>query len=793
MSSRIFGSGIRRREDPRLITGSATYTQDIVLPGMVHAAMLRSSHAHARITRIDTEKAKAAPGVVAVYTGADIEGALQPMPCAWLLPDSELKIAPYPCIAKDVVRYTGDIVAVVVAERPALAEDARDLIEVDYEPLPTVIDPEKAAGADAPQLHAKDLNGDDISGNQAFHWVVAGGGDVDAAFTEAGANGVVIKERILQQRLIPNAMEPRGAVAQYTQATGELTLWNTTQNPHIVRFLCSVVTGVPEDKLRVIAPEVGGGFGSKIAAYPADFITVFCSKTLGRPVKWVETRSENYQATTHGRDHVQDVELAATKDGKITGLRCTVHAGMGAYLSTAAPGIPTILHGLMLSGCYTIPALKEDVYGVYTNGVPVEAYRGAGRPEATFMLERLIDMLANELDMDPADVRRKNFIPKFDNGHEVVTTLNYDSGDYPGALEKLLEHTGYKALREKQKAGPSNGKHLGLGLSSYVEICGLGPSQVAGAIGFQGGLWESAIVRFHPTGKVHVFIGASPHGQGEETTFAQIVADEIGVDANDVKIFHGDTDSTPMGWGTYGSRTTAVGGAALALAVRKIRDKAKVLAAHLLEASVDDMDYADGKFFVKGSPDKAKTIQDIALMANVAWNMPEGMEAGLEATTFYDPPNFVFPYGAHLAVVEVDAATGHVELTGYTALDDCGPQINPIIVEGQVHGGIVQGVGQALWEGAAYDESGQLVTGSMLDYALPRADGLPDLDVISTVTRSPHHPLGVKGIGEAGTIASTAAVYNAVMDALKPLGVKRVDMPFTPERVWRAIQEAKGS
>ncbi len=793
MSSRIFGSGIRRREDPRLITGSATYTHDIVLPGMVHAAMLRSSHAHARITRIDTEKARVAPGVVAVYTGADIEGALQPVPCAWLLPDSQLRIAPYPCIAKDVVRYTGDIVAAVVAETPYQAQDALDLIEVHYDPLPTVTDPEKAAGDDAPQLHAKDINGDDIPGNQAFHWTVAGGGDLDAAFAEAEANGVVIKERILQQRLIPNAMEPRGAVAQYTRATGELTLWNTTQNPHIVRFLCSVVTGVPEDKLRVIAPEVGGGFGSKIAVYPADFVTVFCSKTLGRPVKWIETRSENYQATTHGRDHVQDIELAATKDGKITGLRCTVHAGMGAYLSTAAPGIPTILHGLMLSGCYTIPALKEDVYGVYTNGVPVEAYRGAGRPEATFMLERLIDMLANELDLDPADVRRRNFIPKFDDGHEVVTTLNYDSGDYPGALDKLIEHTGYQALREKQKAGPSNGKYLGLGLSSYVEICGLGPSQVAGAIGFQGGLWESAIVRFHPTGKVHVFIGASPHGQGEETTFAQIVASEIGVDAGDVKIFHGDTDSTPMGWGTYGSRTTAVGGAALALAVRKIRDKAKVLAAHLLEASVEDMDYEDGKFFVKGSPDKAKTIQDIALMANVAWNLPEGMEAGLEATTFYDPPNFVFPYGAHLAVVEVDASTGQVELTGYTALDDCGPQINPVIVEGQVHGGIVQGVGQALWEGAAYDESGQLITGSMLDYALPRADLLPELDVISTVTRSPHHPLGVKGIGEAGTIASTSAVYNAVMDALKPLGVKRVDMPFTPERVWRAIQEAKGS
>ncbi|MXY16180.1 MAG: molybdopterin-dependent oxidoreductase, partial [Acidobacteria bacterium] len=677
MSSRIFGSGIRRREDPRLITGSATYTHDIELPRMVHAVMLRSSHAHARITRIDTEQAKAAPGVLAVYTGADIEGALQPMPCAWLLPDSDLKIAGYPCIAKDVVRYTGDIVAVVVAERPWEGHDALDLIEVDYEPLPSVTDPEAAAAAGAPQLHA------DIEGNQAFHWTVAGG-DADAAFAEAEASGVVIKERILQQRLIPNAMEPRGAVAQYSRATGELTLWNTTQNPHIVRFLCSVVTGIPEDKLRVIAPEVGGGFGSKIAAYPADFITVFCSKQLGRPVKWIETRSENYQATTHGRDHVQDVELAATRDGKITGLRCTVHAGMGAYLSTAAPGIPTILHGLMLSGCYTIPALKEDVYGVYTNGVPVEAYRGAGRPEATFMLERLIDILAGELGMDPAEVRRRNFIPKFDDGHEVITTLNYDSGDYPGALDKLLEHTGYAELRAQQAAGPANGKYLGLGLSSYVEICGLGPSQVAGAIGFQGGLWESAIVRFHPTGKVHVFIGASPHGQGEETTFAQIVASEIGVDAGDVKIFHGDTDATPMGWGTYGSRTTAVGGAALALAVRKIRDKAKVLAAHLLEASVDDMEYEDGKFFVKGSPDKAKTIQDIALMANVAWDMPEGMEAGLEASTFYDPPNFVFPYGAHLAVVEVDAATGEVELKGYTALDDCGPQINPTIVEGQV-------------------------------------------------------------------------------------------------------------
>ena len=783
MATRIFGSGIRRREDPRLITGTATYTDDITLPGTVYAAMLRSPHAHAKITSIDTSKAAAAPGVVAVYTGADVEGELQPMPCAWLLPDSDLKIAGYQVIAKDVVRYTGDIVATVVAEDRYQAYDALDLIEVDYEALPSVTDPEAAAKDDAPQLHP------DVPGNQAFHWNVTGGGDVDEAFTNAE---VVVSDRIIQQRLIPNAMETRAALAQYNHASGELTLWNTTQNPHIVRFLTSVVTGIAEDRIRVVAPEVGGGFGSKIAVYPADFITIFCAKKLGVPVKWTETRSENYQATTHGRNHVQNVELCGKKDGTVTGLRCTVYAGMGAYMSTAAPGIPTILHGLMLSGCYDIPAIKEDVYGIYTNGVPVEAYRGAGRPEATFMIERLLDIFANEIGMDPADIRRKNLIPRFENGHDVVTGLTYDSGDYPAGLERVLDHVGYADLRATQAAG-RNGKRIGIGVASYVEICGLGPSQVAGAIGFQGGLWESSIVRFHPTGKVHVFIGASPHGQGEETTFAQIVAHEIGVSPDDVKVFHGDTDTTPMGWGTYGSRTTAVGGAALALTVRKIRDKAKVIAAHLLEAAVEDMEYKDGKFFVKGSPDKSKTIQDIALMANVAWNMPEGVEAGLEASTFYDPPNFVFPFGSHVAVVEVDTETGQVELTRYAALDDCGPQINPVIVEGQVHGGVVQGIGQALWEEAVYDDNGQLVSGSMLDYALPRADLLPEIEVLSTVTPSPHHPIGVKGIGEAGTIASTVTVYNAVLDALKPLGVTSIDMPFTPERVWRAIQDAKGN
>jgi aerobic carbon-monoxide dehydrogenase large subunit len=781
MSSRIFGSGIKRREDPRLITGTATYTDDLVLPGMVHAAMLRSPHAHARITRVDVSRARQAPGVVDAFSGRDVGEALKPTPCAWLVPSANLKIAAYPAIATDVVRYVGDIVAVVVAETTYQAYDALALIEVDYESLPSVVNPKAAWEADAPRLHA------DIPNNEAFHWTVAGG-DVDAAFKSAE---VIVKERIVQQRLIPNAMEPRAGLAQWNRASGELTFWNTTQNPHILRFLCSVVTGVPEDKLRVIAPEVGGGFGSKIAAYPADFVTVFCAMRLNRPVKWTETRSENYQATTHGRDHIQEVELAAKKDGTILGLRAEIWAGMGAYLSTAAPGIPTILHGLMLSGVYRLPAVKEDVHGVYTNTTPVEAYRGAGRPEATFMIERMMDKLARTLGMDPADLRLKNMIPRFEDGHTVVTGLVYDSGDYPAGLTKVLDHVKYKDLRREQEEARKKGRYIGIGLGSYVEICGLGPSQVAGAVGFQGGLWESAIVRVHPTGKVHVYIGASPHGQGEETTFAQLVASEIGVDVNDVKVVHGDTETTPMGWGTYGSRTTAVGGAALVLATRKVKEKAKVIAAHLLEAAVEDMDYADGRFFVKGSADKAKTIQDVALMAHLSWNMPKGVESGLEASMFYDPPNFTYPFGSHVAVVEVDPETGHIELKRYVALDDCGPQINPVIVEGQVHGGVVQGLGQALWEEAVYDDSGQLVTGSMLDYTLPRADMLCDIEVLSTVTPSPHHPLGLKGVGEAGTIASTVATYNAVMDALAPLGVSSLQMPMTAERVWRGIQQAR--
>ena len=784
MATRIFGSGIKRREDPRLITGQAKYTDDFVLPGMLHLSVVRSPYAHARIKKVDTSRAKGLPGVVGVFTGQEMKDAgFGPIPCAWVVPNSETKTPPYPPIATDVVRYVGNAVAVVVARDRYLARDAADAVDVDYEPLPVVVDPWKATQPGAPQLH------DDVPGNVCFHWTVSGG-DVEAAFKDAE---VVVKDRILNQRLIPNAMEPRAALAQWNPAAGDLTLWATTQNPHIVRFLLSLDTGIPEHKIRVIAPEVGGGFGSKIPHYPEDAMVVFAAKKLNRPVKWTETRSENYKCTIHGRDHVQEVELAAKKDGTITGLRAKVWAGMGAYLSTASTGIPTILHGLMLSGTYKIPAIKEDVFGVFTNTTPVDAYRGAGRPEATFIVERLVELLAAELKADPAELRRKNFIPPFLDGYTVATGLVYDTGNYEGTLDKALQMAGYAKLRQEQEEGRKKGRYLGIGLCTYAEICGLGPSQVAGAVGFGGGLWESAIVRFHPSGKVNVMVGVSPHGQGEETTFAQIVASELGVPVDDVEVLHGDTDQCPMGWGTYGSRTTAVGSGALMGAIHKIREKAKIVTAHLLEAAIEDIDYADGKFFVKGSPAKSKTIQDVALMANVAWNYPKGLEPGLEASAFFDPPNFVYPFGAHIAVVEVDAETGEVRLQRYVAVDDCGRVINPMIVEGQIHGGIAQGVGQALWEGAVYDDNGQLLTGSMMDYALPKAEGFPTFELGMTETPTTVNPLGVKGIGETGTIASTPAVYNAVMDALAPLGVRGIDMPLTPERVWRAIRAAKRS
>ena len=782
MSARIFGSGIKRREDPRLITGEAKYTDDIKLPGLLHMAVVRSPYAHAKILSINTAAAAAMDGVLAVFTGEDVD--LAPIPTAWLIPDSELKTPEHPALAKERVRYVGDGVAMVLAEDRYLAQDAADAVVVDYEELPAVIDPEAAAQAGAPQLF------DDVENNIAFRWVM---GDKDASDAVFDRADVIVSDTIVQQRLLPTAMEPRSAMAQYNPATQELTLWCTSQNPHIHRFIISAVTGLAENKVRVIAPEVGGGFGSKIPCYPDEALVSWAAVKMNRPVKWTETRSENYLITIHGRDHIQHAQMAADRDGKILGVRATVYAGMGGYLSTAAPGIPTILHGLLYVGPYTIPNAYCESIGVMTNATPTDAYRGAGRPEATFLLERMVDMVAKELDMDPVKLRRQNLIPKFDDGYEVATSLIYDSGDYPAAFEKALGIADYEAFRKAQTQARANGRYLGIGVTAYTEMCGLGPSQVAGAVGFQGGLWESAIVRVTPTGKVQAMIGASPHGQGSETTLAQIIGDELGFPVEDIEIIHGDTNETPMGWGTYGSRTTPVTGAALAKAARKLKDKAKTLAAHLMEAAVEDIEYEDGKFAVKGSPDKFQTIQDVALMATLAWNMPEGMDPGFEESQFYDPPNFVYPFGTHIAIVEVDADTGDIDLQRYIAVDDCGPQINPEIVQGQIHGGVVQGVAQALCEGVIYDENGQLLTGSMMDYTMPRADMFPNFELDETVTPSPHHPIGVKGVGETGTIASTPTVYNAVLDALAPFGVGKIDMPLTAFKVWDAIQQSNAN
>jgi len=789
--SRLFGASIKRREDPRLVTGRATYTDDLRFPGLTYAQIVRSPHAHARIRRVDVEAARRHPGVIAAFTGRDLQGSINPIPTAWLIPNSELKTPPHPALATEMVRYAGDGVAVVVAEDPYAARDAAALVRVEYEPLPAVVDQQRAMAPGAPQVHA------DVPNNLAFKWVIGNSEATAAAFKEAERDGVVVAQRFVNQRLIPNAIEPRGVVASFNSGSGDLTVWYTTQNPHIARFLMSVVTGIPEHKVRIVAPEVGGGFGSKIPFYADEAVIAFCARATGRPVKWTEDRRENYQATIHGRDHITDLEVAARRDGTITAIRGKTWANLGAYLSTAAPGVPTILHGLMLTGCYTIPNIDYVVYGVLTNTTPVDAYRGAGRPEATYLIERIVDLVAARLNRDPVDIRRQNFIPSGRFPYTTVEGLAYDSGDYGPALDRALEMVGYPRLREEQKRGPRNGKHLGIGLSTYVEICGLGPSAVAGAVGFQGGLWESAIVRLHPTAKATVFTGASPHGQGEETTFAQIVATELGLPIDDIEVVHGDTAAVPMGWGTYGSRTTVVGGAAVALAARRVREKAAKIAAHLLEAAEQDIVFDQGRFAVRGSPGRVKTIQEVTLQAYLAWNLPPGVEPALEASAFFDPSNFTFPFGTHIAVVEVDAGTGEVELKRYVAVDDCGRVINPLIVDGQVHGGVVQGIAQALCEGAAYSPDGQLLTGSMADYAVPRAHMFPPFETARTETPSPHNPLGVKGVGETGTIASTAAIVNAVVDALRPYGITHLDMPLTPERIWNAIhgkpREVKGS
>ncbi len=780
----VFGTAVKRREDPELITGKGKYTDDLTLPGMLHAAIVRSPHAHARIKGIDTAEAAAAPGVVAVYTGQDIvaSGVGGVVPVGWLLPN--LKTPPHRILAVDAVRHVGDGVAVVVAEGRYQARDAADLVAVDYEPLPAAVDAKGAADDGQVQIHEEAPN------NIAFDWELGDKSAADAAFDGAAH---VASIDLRNSRIVPFAIEPRAALASYSEKKG-LTLWMTTQNPHVHRLLMSLASiNLPEHKIRVIAPEVGGGFGSKIHHYPDEAIVSWCAMQIGRPVKWTATRSETNLTDAHGRDHVTHAEMALDGDGKILGFRVETYAAMGAYLSTFAPSVPTYLHGTLMSGQYDMPAIHIRVVGTFTNTAPVDAVRGAGRPEATYLIERLMDLAAIETGLDPAEIRRRNFVPADAFPYQTQVALAYDSGDYETALDKALANAGYTDLRAEQQQRREAGstKLLGIGVCSYIEACGIAPSAVVGSLGAQAGLYESAKVRVHPTGSVTVYTGSSAHGQGHETTFAQIVADRLGVPMENVDVVHGDTAEVQFGMGTYGSRSAAVGGSAIARSLDKIIAKGAKLAAHLLEVADTDLEFGDNKWSVKGSPDKSVAWGDVCLQAYLAHNIPEGVEPGLEETTFYDPANFTYPFGTHVAVVEVDAETGEVEILRYVAVDDCGVQINPMIVEGQVHGGLAYGIGQALWEEAVYDQQGQMLTSTLLDYALPKAHNLPSFELDHTVTPCPHNPLGVKGIGEAGTIASPATIVNAVVDALRPHGVRHLDMPLTPEKVWRALQHGE--
>ncbi len=788
MTDRAFGASIKRKEDPRLITGEARYLEDLNLTGTLHAAILRSPFAHARIKSIDTSKAAAHPGVVAVFTGHDFMD-LNPLPAAWVVTGADVHTNTPRALEVEKVTHVGQGVAVVVAEDRYTAQDALGLIHVDWETLPVVVDAKKATEPGASLVHENAPN------NVCLDWSIGDQGATDQALGEAD---VVVRQSLVNQRLIPNPMEARGCMAQYDPAGQAYTVWMTSQAPHVMRLLMTAfVFGIPENKMRVISPQVGGGFGTKIFLYPEYVLVAALAKKVGAPVKWMETRSENYVATTHGRDHITDIEVGATKDGRIQGLKVHTFANLGGTLSTIATGIPTTLYGRLLSGAYKIPHFYCNVKGVYTNTSMVDAYRGAGRPEATYVVERAMDLVAAELGMDPSEIRRKNFIQPEDFPYapadNILAGLKYDSGNYEGTLDLALNMVGYEDFRRKQAEARDQGRYLGIGFSSYIEICGVAPSAWIGlpGQGWGAGLWESANVRVHLTGKVVVTTGSQSHGQGLETTFAQIVADELGVPVDDITVEHSDTQGTPFGYGTYGSRSTAVGGIALYNSVQHIKEKAMKLGAYMLEAAEEDVVYdaAEGKVHVKGSPEQAKTIQEIALQAAVAYDLPAGMEAFLDYTSYYDPPNCTYPFGTHVCMVEVDVETGAVKILRYAAADDVGPQINPMIVEGQLHGGIAQGIGQALWEGAVYDERGQLVSGSMMDYSMPKAQFFPAIETGQTVTPSPTNPLGVKGAGEAGTIGAAPAVVNAVMDALSPFGIRHLDMPLTAEKVWRAVQQ----
>jgi len=771
MTNKFIGKPLKRKEDPRLIQGISHYVDDLQLAGMHYAAFARSPYAHAKIRSVDLSKARHAPGVVLALSGADIDGAVQAVPCAAQIPD--MKAAARPVLARDRVLFVGEAVAVVVASDRYAARDALDLVEVDYEPLTPIVNPEKAIAKGATPMHPGHKD------NVAFKWELEGG-DLKAAFKSADK---VIKQRIVNQRLIPVPIETRGVLADYKPGEGQLTVWSSTQIPHLLRTQIASMLNFPETLVHVICPEVGGGFGTKLNVYPEEAMVAYLAIQLGKPVKWTESRRENFQATIHGRDQIDDVEVAIKRDGTILGLRCHVIADLGAYYQLLTPLIPT-LTGLMMTGCYKIPAARMEITGVFTNKMSTDAYRGAGRPEATYLIERVLDLVAAELKKDPVEVRRKNFPQPEDFPYATPTGLIYDSGDYQKALDLALKVADYKKLRQEQAKLRKEGRYTGIGISTYVEICGMGPSSAMPAGG-----WESATVRVEPTGRVSVMTGSSPHGQGQETTFAQMGADILGIDPSQVQVVHGDTSIVPYGIGTFGSRATAVGGTAVYKSLQKVKEKLARIGAHIVGSDPERMVFVDGKISAKESPKKSVAFGQAVSAAYVAKTLPAEMEPGLEATTFFEPSNFTYPFGTHICVVEIDAETGDVKLVRYVAVDDCGNVINPLLVEGQVQGGIVQSVGQALLEEAVYDEQGQLITGELMDYALPRASDMCWIETDRTVTPTPVNPMGVKGVGEAGTIGATPALAGAVADALAPFGIRHVDMPFKREKIWRLMHK----
>jgi carbon-monoxide dehydrogenase large subunit len=761
---------MKRVEDPRLVRGIGTYTDDLKMPGLLHASILRSPHAHARVVRIDTSAARAIPGVVAVLTGADVNDQCGAVPCAASIPN--LKAPRHTVLAGDRVYFVGHAVAVAVATDPYIARDAVDAIDVDYDPLPAIVNPEAALKPGSALTHP------DLGTNVAYTHSVAGGSSIDEAFKKADR---VITQRLIHQRLTPMPIEPRAVVASYHAGEGTLTMWTSTQVPHLLRTLLPGMIAVPENKLRIIAPEVGGGFGAKLNVYAEEALCGHLAMRLGAPVKWIESRRENAASTIHGRDQIGDYEVAVKNDGTILGLKARTIADLGSYLQLLTPAIPT-LTGLVLTGCYRIPAITIDIVGVYTNKMATDAYRGAGRPEATYLIERLMDIVARETGVDRIEIRSKHFPAPSEFPFATATGLFYDSGNYQGALEKARQLADWDALMKERTAARAAGRLFGIGVSTYVEICALGPSKAMPAGG-----WEWGCVRIEMSGKVTAITGASPHGQGQETSLAQIVADRLGVAIEDVVIMHGDTAVAHYGRDTYGSRATALGGTALVMSVDKIVAKAKTLAAHLLGTTGDRVTFAAGQFSAPGAS-RQVGWGELAGEAYVAKNLPAGFEPGLEASSFFEPQNFTFPFGTHIAVVEVDRDTGQVSIKKYIAVDDCGTQVNPLLIEGQVQGGIAHSIGQALFEQTIYDEHGQLLTGEFMDYAIPRAKDIPEYVLGHTVTPSPSNPLGIKGVGEAGTIGATPAIANAVLDALEPIGITHLDMPMSPERVWRAIQ-----